>query len=152
MPGVSAGRASWAAVHQVFGGGAHSRIAGTILFVTLASPSLAHEDLADHIAGGALRCTFVMECYETEACADTDWRADVLMSGRGMNTARIVMPDQTLRAGATRREDGSATVAGEGDGGIYLLTLAQNGSARMALHLTEGPQMVNYMGFCEALE
>ncbi|MFQ6548357.1 hypothetical protein AADZ90_010385 [Aestuariibius sp. 2305UL40-4] len=147
MPGVSAGRGVWAALRQVFGGWGVP-----VLMACFAAPALAHENLADHIAGGALRCTFVMECYETEACAEADWQAYVLMSGRGMNTARLVMPDQTVRAGATRRDDGSATVAGEGDGGIYLLTLAENGAARLALHLTEGPQMVNYMGFCEALE
>ncbi len=152
MPGVAAGRAFWAAVRALFYRGGSGRIGWMALLTILVSPALAHEDLADHIAGGALRCTFVIECYETEACAEADWQADILMAGRGMSGARLVMPDQTVRAGATRREDGSATVAGEGDGGIYLLTLAQNGSARMALHLTEGPQMVNYMGFCEALE
>lgn len=97
-------------------------------------------------------CRFETECFEREACAPSGFEMRLsLPETQATVTSRLVaetdsgsFPGYALRGGPERRQFFfDAGTAG------YMLTL--NGAeARLAVHLDEGPLMVNYLGTCEA--
>ncbi|MEM7470233.1 MAG: hypothetical protein AAF340_02705 [Pseudomonadota bacterium] len=88
-------------------------------------------------------CTFTMECYEGEVCAETNYTLEI-----DFENAEIVTTSETIPVNI----GGSPTLnvfAGFTQSAFHTLTRAKGGDARYATHLFQGPIMVNYMGTCE---
>ncbi|WP_424970132.1 hypothetical protein [Dinoroseobacter sp. S76] len=112
-----------------------------ILTLTLATP-LSAQTL----------CRFETECFEGEACAPSSFEMRLsLPETQATVTSRLVaetdagsFPGYALRGGPERRQ-----FFFDAESAGYMLTL--NGAeARLAVHIDEGPLMVNYIGTCEA--
>ena len=87
-------------------------------------------------------CTFTTECYEGEACSETDYDVEIDFAN-----AQLITPAETISVNI----GGSPTLnvfAGFTQSAFHTLTRARAGDARYAVHLFDGPQMVNYMGTC----
>ncbi|MEM6406992.1 MAG: hypothetical protein AAF700_01100 [Pseudomonadota bacterium] len=88
-------------------------------------------------------CTFTSECYEGEACAETSYEIEI-----DFDNAQMITPSETIAVNI----GGSPTLnvfAGFTQSAFHTLTRAKEGEARYAVHLFEGPQMVNYIGTCK---
>jgi len=88
-------------------------------------------------------CNFNMECYEDEACADSNFTVEV----RG-DEEKIATDFGTFPILAIRNEENRLTVFVTSDGAVYLLS-ASDTAARFTAHITDGPQAINYLGTCE---
>ncbi|MCY4179342.1 MAG: hypothetical protein OXC60_16605 [Litoreibacter sp.] len=96
----------------------------------IASPALAET------------CTFTLECYEGEACADTSYEIEI-----DLDNAQLITPSGNIAVNI----GGSPTLnvfAGFTQSAFHTMTRAKEGEARYSVHLFDGPQMVNYMGSC----
>jgi hypothetical protein len=88
-------------------------------------------------------CKFNTECYESEACAESNFSVEV----RG-NEEKIATDFGTFPILAIRDEGDRLTVFVTSDGAVYLLS-ASDTAARFTAHITDGPQAINYLGSCE---
>ena len=94
-------------------------------------------------------CRFTTECYETEACAGTEFDITVGPLGDGWLMSSIA-GERALRLVA---EAGGARgfVSDGSDGVIALLTVAADGTAHYTEHgLEAGAYRVSYHGGCAA--
>lgn len=97
-------------------------------------------------------CRFDLECFESDGCAETSFEMRIaLPETQATVTARLVaetdsgsFPGYVLRGGPERRQ-----IFFDADSAGYMLTLNGN-DARLAVHIDDGPLMVNYAGTCEA--
>ena len=97
----------------------------------------------------ASECRFVTECYEGEACQETQFDITFRAGAGGPNEMELVTDAETIgvAAGGTAEV---AHLAGMTETGFYVLTLASaDGTARFTAHLINGPQSVTYLGRCE---
>lgn len=85
-------------------------------------------------------CTFALECYEAEACAESTFTLDVTETGFSSLFGDMEILNQDSDAY-------SATYYAMGPGARYLLSTAPDGGARFTVH-TVGPQVVSYLGQC----
>lgn len=97
-------------------------------------------------------CRFTIECFEAEACAESAFEMRLsLPETQATVTSRLVaqtdsgsFPGYALRGGPERRQ-----FFFDADTAGYMLTLSGS-DARLAVHIDDGPLMVNYSGRCEA--
>lgn len=101
----------------------------------LALPSIAYS--ADY------SCNFNTECYESEACAESDFSVEV-RNGED----KFVTDFGTFPILAKRESDTILTVFVHTDGAVYLLSAGPR-TARLTVHITDGPQSLTYLGLCE---
>lgn len=100
-------------------------------------------------ASAASLCSFVIECYEGEACQETQFDLTFRAGTGGPNEMELVTDAETIGV-AVGGNGNYAHLAGMTETGFYVLTLASgDGTARFTTHLAEGPQSVTYMGTCE---
>jgi len=91
----------------------------------------------------AQECTFTSECYEAESCQDTSFSVSV-----DMNNEKLVTDFGDLTIVATKTDGGATTIFATGDGAEYLMSRNAN-AARLSTHMTEGPEVITYLGTCE---
>lgn len=97
-------------------------------------------------------CTFITECYEGEACKDTQFALTFRAGTGGPNEMELVTDAETIGV-AVGGDSTAAHLAGMTDSGFYILTLTSaDGTARFTAHLREGPQSITYLGTCEVGE
>ncbi|MGR3501321.1 hypothetical protein [Pseudaestuariivita sp.] len=94
-------------------------------------------------AGTALAeevCTFTVECYETEGCAESAF--EITISGD-----TLVTEFGTIEVNSGGGETGA--FVGHGLGAMHMLTRTKGGAARYTTHIFSDVQMVSYAGTCE---
>jgi hypothetical protein len=104
------------------------------------------------LASANTLCRFETECYEAEACAESGFDVQItLPEGPQSITGRLVAETDggtyqgfVLKAGPTER-----TMFFDGETLRMMVTLIGT-DARLAVHVTDPPAMVNYIGTCEA--
>lgn len=101
----------------------------------LVLPSVVHA--ADY------SCNFNQECYEAEACAESDFTVEV-RNGED----KFVTDFGTFPILAKRENDQILTVFVHTEGAVYLLSAGPR-AARLTVHITDGPQTLSYLGLCE---
>ncbi|WP_095589654.1 hypothetical protein [Actibacterium ureilyticum] len=94
------------------------------------------------LPAAARDCTFATECFEAEACADTQFSVTISDDGTTLVTdfgdLAVVFADGPVLVA----QDANAT---------YLLTDLPEG-ARLSTQMTGSPMVVTYLGQCEAAE
>lgn len=90
-------------------------------------------------------CGFNKECYEDEACAESDFTVEVR---NGEN--KFVTDFGTFPILAKREDASILTVFVHTDGAVYLMSSGARG-ARLSVHITDGPQSLTYLGQCEKI-
>ncbi|WP_375173046.1 hypothetical protein [Pseudooceanicola sp.] len=88
-------------------------------------------------------CNFKTECYESEACAESNFTVAV----RG-GEDKFVTDFGTFPILAKRDTESILTVFVRTDGAVYLLSAGPR-AARLTVHITDGPQSLTYLGLCE---
>jgi len=88
-------------------------------------------------------CNFKTECYESDACAESDFTVDI-RSGED----KFVTDFGTFPILAKRDTDAILTVFVHTDGAVYLLSAGPR-AARLTVHINDGPQSLTYLGLCE---
>ncbi|WP_371171130.1 hypothetical protein [Aliiroseovarius sp. 2305UL8-7] len=91
----------------------------------------------------AQTCTFTTECYETEACQDTQFS----LTAR-LDDAKLVTDFGDLVVVGVKSDAPLTAIFASGEGSEYLLS--RNGdTARFTAHSNEGPASITYLGTCE---
>lgn len=101
-----------------------------------------------------LQCVFKTECFEGEACAETNFGAQLNVVAGGLTeTDMVVQSDLVSDAGDATllgvRSGKAMSLAGGGFDARHLLTIAQDGAARYTVHYADGPMFINYLGACK---
>ena len=99
--------------------------------------------LPSAVAASDYSCNFNTECYESEACAESDFTVEVR---NGEN--KFVTDFGTFPILAKRETDEILTVFVHTDGAVYLLS-SNARQSRLTVHITDGPQSLTYLGQCE---
>ena len=94
-------------------------------------------------AAQAFECNFTTECYEAEACGETNFALTVDIEGKKLVTE---FGDITLFA--VKELPTLKTLFATGEGAEYLLSVTRK-TARLTTHANEGPQVISYLGSCE---
>lgn len=94
-------------------------------------------------ATGALAetCTFTTECFEAEACQETNF--EITIEGDTLVTIAETIP---VTSGGS---DTKGVFVGYTSSAFHVLTREKSGPARYSTHIFDGMMMVNYMGTCE---
>ena len=90
-------------------------------------------------------CNFETECYEDEPCRDSRFTVDVYDMEQ-----KIVTEFGEFPILAIRDEPGLLTVFVHAPGSVYLLSSSAD-TARFTTHITQGPQVISYLGHCEVV-
>lgn len=103
----------------------------------------------------SLTCTFVAECYESEACSETAYSLALNARMGGLTADELVVE-------AIMSDDaGDTSFLGLGDSrgmllssvgdadAMRLFTLAADGNSRLTQHFKAGPMAITYLGTCE---
>ncbi len=102
-------------------------------------------------AAHAMECTFTTECFDGEACAETDLEMTVAHNDHGLPTLETI--SETLHVTAIAGDGKThSTLTATGEGAIHMLTRSTGGDARYTVHLTEGPIVISYLGTCKVGE
>jgi hypothetical protein len=88
-------------------------------------------------------CNFKTECYESEACAESDFTVEI-RSGED----KFVTDFGTFPILAKRDTAAILTVFVHTEGAVYLMSSGPR-AARLTVHITDGPQSLTYLGQCE---
>ena len=101
--------------------------------------------LAPLMASAALAypCTFHTECFESDACAESTFVAEVLLEDEAISTE---FGDLTIVA--AKQAEALTTIFATGNGAEYLLSVSPT-AARLSTHMNDGPLSVTYHGICE---
>lgn len=91
-------------------------------------------------------CRFVTECYEADGCYETEYDLSIDMGG---GTATIETIVGTFSAPA-QTVDGLLNITGFDLGMFHMITIADGGTARYAVHSGDasGVTMITYHGTC----
>ncbi|NDW52210.1 hypothetical protein [Aliiroseovarius sp. PrR006] len=88
-------------------------------------------------------CSFVTECYEDQACQDTDFSLTA-----DLTSERLITGFGDLTIVAAKQAGALTTLFATGDGAEYLLS--RNGdAARFTAHSNVGPAAITYLGTCK---
>ena len=100
-------------------------------------------------AQAANECNFTLECFEGEACQETEFGLQFRAGTGGPHEMEIVTDAETI--GVNVGGNGQiAHIAGMNDSGFHVLTVqAGSGLARYSVHLNDGPLAISYHGQCE---
>lgn len=94
-------------------------------------------------------CTFTTECYENQACQDTEFQLEFRAGAGGPNDLEIVTDAETVSVSVGGSGE-VAYLAGMTRNGFHVLTVTrESGAARYTNHIGDGPQTVTYLGSCE---
>ena len=96
-------------------------------------------------------CHFTTECFETDACADTDFRFAVTHDD---DQGFVIQTDAENIGGLVfdnRGTEAASTLIGQTDTAYHMLTINPDGAARYTVHM-EGPMTISYAGQCEVPE
>ena len=94
-------------------------------------------------------CTFTTECFEDEACAETQFTVAIEAGTLGPDDIVLVTEAETVHgaiAGAGSVDRGH--FIGIGQGAVHMLTVDGASDARYTTHIAEGPMSVSYIGAC----
>ncbi len=101
------------------------------------------------VLAAGLDCSFTTECFETEACSDTDYTFSLARTTDTDALWQMTTPSETLPAMPYRPEGaGLVIVTGEGAGAAHITALSDDGKARYVTMLHDGPMLVTYHGTC----
>ena len=98
-------------------------------------------------------CTFTQECMEGEACADTAFSLTIALRGTATDAGEplfIVTDAETIDVFRPNTFDGRVYVGTKG-GQSVMLSVADDGRARYAVHLNSDDVALTYVGQCEVL-
>lgn len=95
------------------------------------------------------KCTFTTECFEQEACQDTQFQLEFRASSDGSSELELVTDAETV--GVSVGGSGQvAYLAGLTPSGFHVLTVTrETGAARYTNHIGDGPLVASYIGTCE---
>lgn len=88
-------------------------------------------------------CNFNTECYESEPCGESDFTVEI-RSGED----KFVTDFGTFPILAKRETAQILTTFVHTDGAVYLMSAGAR-TARLTVHITDGPQTITYLGQCE---
>ncbi|SIT14979.1 hypothetical protein SAMN05421759_12140 [Roseivivax lentus] len=96
-------------------------------------------------------CRFTTECFEAEACAETEFTLDIEMAEAATQIVQLVTDAETMTGEGQMLDQGGFLFQGGNANGAHLLTAAPDGAARYSVHYFEGPMIVTYHGTCEEI-
>lgn len=104
-----------------------------------------------------MECRFATECREDEPCAENGYGVTLNGDAGGLDEgAMVVSVVMSSETGDTEivgvRDAGAMSLSGGSFDARHLLTVAPDGTARYTVHYSDGPQVVSYLGRCEAEE
>ena len=111
-----------------------------IAFLMLPSLAWAGDEFAT--------CHFTTECFEGEACTDTDFGFVV---NHDDQTGFVIQTDAENIGGLVfdnRFPDETSTLIGATETAYHMLTIAPDGAARYSVQM-QGPMVISYLGQCE---
>ncbi len=140
-----------------------NRALAATLFALLPVYALAQDDhqstqltieTAPNQAQIELVCRFSKECFETEACSDTEFKTQLSGKAGGLTPADMVVEANLITDAETTtmlglRSDKTYSLSGGLFDARHLLTIAASGAARYTVHLADGPMVITYHGKCE---
>jgi hypothetical protein len=97
----------------------------------------------------ALECDFERECFEAEACTDSNFSASFVtdvQTGHG----QLISDSQTIEGDVSVAESGATYFFAPTGSALHLLTIGTDRTARYTVHMTKGPLVATYLGKCEA--
>lgn len=112
--------------------------------IAFALPVLAEPTLPD------VSCTFVLECFEGEACTETDYSITMENVDSTTSSWRLVTESETLK-GTGIRLKGPSHMIFTGSTALHVVLIGAGKNARYTVHM-QGPMAINYHGKCEALK
>jgi len=119
------------------------RISSLLLPLALALPNAA---LAQWVT---VTCSFETECYEAEACDGAAFSVD-LSAGEAPEEVVMRSAAETIIGRTTGSDATSLVWKAETESAAHMISWGAEGAARYSVHLLLGPEMVNYIGTCEA--
>ncbi len=94
-------------------------------------------------------CTFTTECFETEACTETEFTLNIESASEDTDNARITSDAETISGTIAMPAADGILFQGSNAAGAHLLTAAPDGAARYSVQYFEGPMVITYHGTCE---
>jgi hypothetical protein len=95
-------------------------------------------------------CRFTVECHGAGACDEAGFTR-ALRDGFEAGQVRLGGPvDRRLVGDMDLAESGGASIVAHMASTLQILTIGADGTARHALHLTDGPEAIPHHGMCEA--
>jgi hypothetical protein len=101
------------------------------------------------LAALAVECDFERECFEAEACTDSNFSASFITDVESGH-AQLVSDSQTIEGDVSLAESGATYFFAPTASAIHLLTIGTDHTARYTVHMTKGPLVATYLGKCEA--
>ena len=101
----------------------------------------------------SLTCEFVTECYDTEACGETQYSVDLVGQASGLEANAMVVSIELSSAAGTEDlvgviQDKTTSLSGGTFAARHFMTIAPEGAARYSVHYASGPIMISYAGEC----
>lgn len=94
-------------------------------------------------------CQFVTECFEGEACDETNFELK-LVDAEEPDAVMLGSVSDNVSGEIETLGSGAQVISAQGPSSWQLLSIGPEGEARYTLHLTEGPAVLSYLGTCEA--
>lgn len=92
-------------------------------------------------------CVFTTECFEGEACDDTNFALMIKSDPEKPQGLVMVTDSETLKGSGLRTGD-TARVVFFGETGMHAISVQSDAQARYTAHL-QGPMVITYQGTCE---
>jgi len=97
-------------------------------------------------------CAFTQECFEGEACADTDFAFEIRIAGTASEIGEplsIITDAETISVFRPITFDDGHIMAGQSRGQAVFLSVAPDGAARYSTHFNSDGFSITYTGTCE---
>ncbi|WP_147124980.1 hypothetical protein [Shimia ponticola] len=97
-------------------------------------------------------CTFTQECFEGEACADTDFGFELRIAGTATDQGEplsIITDAETISVFRPITFEDGHVMAGQSRGQAVFLSVAPDGAARYSAHFNSDGFSITYTGTCE---
>lgn len=101
--------------------------------------------MAGPASADVMNCKFTTECFEAEACQETDY--DVAIAGE-LSDARFESASASMIA-FVEKSEAATTITARDDTGMHLLITTPDGSARYTNLMPDVPMVISYLGSCK---
>lgn len=112
--------------------------ATVLALMLLGTPAVAQEAV----------CSFSLECFESETCAETAFEITLNAKQADADDFQITTDAETVTGKGRMTEAGGFLFQGGNANGAALLTVGAQGAARYSVQYFEGPMVITYHGQC----